>query len=98
MLESLEFAGTWHMPGTALIRDARSASRARGADAPNAMAAPHGTAAMGASASGDDKKKAFEMAKQVSCACARYASFADSKRLLGSCRRWNIASSCLGSA
>ena len=46
------------------------------------MAAPHGTAAVGAS--GDDKKKAFEMAKQVSCVCVLYASVAGSKRLPGS--------------
>ena len=82
--------------GTTHTRRAVRLPRARGAGAPSAMAAPHGTAAVGAG--GDDKKKAFETAKQVSCVRLRNAPFPGSKHLSGSCRRWNTAWSCLGSA
>ena len=73
--------------GTALIHDARSASRARVAVA---LMAPPAAAPMGGSGSAEEKKKAFEMAKQVRLGCSRAAAAAaGSKRvrglLLGSC-------------
>jgi hypothetical protein len=61
--------------------------------------APPAAAPMGGSGSAEEKKKAFEMAKQVRLGCSRAAvAAAGSKRVRGFCRRWSIASSCLGSA